>query len=243
MKKWPLLTAIASCSLIALGSSVKAQDVILSPEEVLSEATQLNFSNVGLRIKESNIVSAFHGHLMTYVGECPGRVWTGNATKDNVRFISYSVPPAKHLRVALTNVTSGESITKKYTKEGKGSFDFPVIKLGTGNGQQQIQYSIYNKETNSVLEQGDFSYDLSTTFKSATRYGSWRSELFCASRESDALKDCEIVGAQQRLYCNGSRTSRVRDKVISHRRRYNHNTKNHSGSRRKYYSPRSRFGW
>ncbi|NJN24370.1 MAG: hypothetical protein HC810_08305 [Acaryochloridaceae cyanobacterium RL_2_7] len=59
----------------------------------------------------------------------------------------------QNLRVALTNVTSGETLTKKYTKEGKGSFDFPVIKLGTGNGRQEVQYSIYNNSTEAVLEQ------------------------------------------------------------------------------------------
>ena len=106
MKNWPILTAIASGCLLTLGTSVKAQDVILSPEEVLSGANQLNFSNVGLRIKDSNIVTAFHGQLMTYVGDCPGKVWTGNATKDNVRFISYNIPPAKHLRVAMTNLNT-----------------------------------------------------------------------------------------------------------------------------------------
>ena len=240
MKTWPILTAIASGVLMTLGSAVKAQDVILSPEGALSEATQLSFSDVGLRIDESNIVTAFNGHLMKYVGDCPGKIWTGNATKDNVRFISYSVPPAKNLRVALTNVTSGETLKKKYTKEGKGSFDFPVIKLGTGNGRQEIQYSIYNKATDAVLEQGNFSYDLTTTFKTARRNGSWRSELFCASKASTKLKDCDLVGAQQRLYCNGVRTSRVRDKVIGRRRAPITNKKRR---RSPYYSPNDPNWW
>ena len=200
---------------IALGGSAAA---LAEGNASSLGADTLSYENVGLRIHRSNIVTAFSGHLTQFFGDCPGKEWTGSATKDNVRFISYSQPPAKGLRVELLNLTSGESLKKKYTKEGYGSFDFKLISLGQGNGPQNVQYRIYEKATDATLEQGDFSYDLTTTVRSYRRDGEWRSELFCATDGSDSLKDCELIGGRQRLYCSGSRTSTVRDEYISHRR-------------------------
>ena len=231
MKKWPILAAIASSSLVTLGTNVYAQNITLSPEGITSP--QPTYANAGIRIKSGNIVTAFHGHLINYVGNCPGSDWTGSASYDNARFVSYRIPPAKHLRVSLINLTSGESITKKYTKTGKGSFDFPVIRLGRNTGLQKMKYTIYNKKTNSVLESGDFDYNLTTTYRTEQRDGEWRSELYCSSNESDAISDCEVVGEQERLYCDGSRTSHIRDRHISYRRRHK-KTNHHSGSNHRH---------
>ncbi|MEM9153166.1 MAG: hypothetical protein AAGB19_22320, partial [Cyanobacteria bacterium P01_F01_bin.3] len=189
-------------------------------EEIVSsfETKPSGAEAVGLRIDRSRIVTAFSGHLSRFFGDCPGSEWTGSATKDNVRFISQRVPPSSGLRVELLNLTSGESITKKYTKEGRGSFDFRVINLGLGNGPQDIEYRIFDKASNATLDQGNFSYDLTTTSRSFRRDGSWRSELFCANDRSASLNRCEVIGRRQRLYCGGSKTSTIRGEYISHRR-------------------------
>ena len=164
MKSLTLLSAIASGYLMTLGTPAYGQDLSLPPIEEPSLAplpadlSPINtetdgensflealsnepspFETVGLRINESRIVTAFHGSLIRYVGDCPGTHWSGNATRDNVRFISHTVPPSKNLRVSLINLTSGESITKDYAKEG-------VFERRTASGQL-VEIANYRNDT------------------------------------------------------------------------------------------------
>lgn len=237
MKDWPLNSAIAIMTLVLMPMAVQASDIELAIEDAVpSQDNQINEQTAGLRIDRSNIVSAFHGHLTEYFGDCPGKTWSGSASKDNVRFIDYDQSPAKHLRVELLNLTSGERLKKKYTKEDRGSFDFTVLSLGDLDGLQTIEYTIYNKKTEVVLATGDFQYDLTTSYSSRFRDGEWRWEKFCASDSSDSLKNCKVIGKRERMYCEGSRTSNIRAESFSYlrSRRYNHS---HPSRKRYRVSP------
>ena len=210
---------IAAAVVMVVPLRAWAQNVVPSASRLLtSGADVLSYKEVGLRIDRSNIISEFSGHLTDYVGDCPGSEWTGNASVDNVRFFSYAVPPTKDLRVELVNTTSGKRLIKKYTQEGYGSLDFQVLKLGLGNGPQNIQYRIYNKATDAVLENGNFSYNLVTTQKTIKRDGQWRLELFCATDGSDVIKDCAQLGNRERLYCDNVKTDQIRKESSAVRR-------------------------
>jgi hypothetical protein len=97
---------IATTVMALIPLSVWAFDVQPTVDDT-SSATEarINDPMAGLRIDQSNIVTAFHGHLTKYFGDCPGEEWGGSASKDNVRFIAYNQAPAKHLRVELVTLS------------------------------------------------------------------------------------------------------------------------------------------
>lgn len=174
----------------------------------LAEVNQLA-ENAGLRIKRSQIMDAFHGHLTKYIGDCPGDDWSGSAVSRKIRFISFSTPPSQNLKVRLENANTGESLRKKYT-EPKGSSDFSLIKLGNGDGTHSVNYKIYNKKTDEVIETGSFSYNVESSSETIKRDGQWKLELFCASDESIPVKQCEYVAKRERKYCQNLKTSDTR---------------------------------
>jgi hypothetical protein len=106
------------------------------------------------------------------------------------------------------------------------------LSLGRNDGAQEIQYRIYNTNTNAVLSAGSFQYDLATTSSREFREGEWRWEEFCASDSSDSIDKCEVIGKRERMYCLGSRTENIRAEYIAYRRQNSHKNKHHSHPRK-----------
>lgn len=192
MKK-SLIAILLPC-IIATGSSVSAQ--------IIKEA--------GLRLKTNEIKTAFHRHLTEYTGECPGREWSGPGASGAIRFISSIIPPAKGLRVELVSLSTSNNLTKKYQNVEKGSSSFSLRKLGRTDGEHTVEYKIFNKKTDQVLEKGDFSYSITSSTSTMDRSAEWKPETYCASNGKDSTKDCETVGSRLRKYCSGIDTGTTR---------------------------------
>lgn len=164
------IIAIALPLCIAIGSAVNAQ----TPEQTAFESSEPR-ENAGLSLKTDTITSSFQWYLSRFGGYCPTQ-WSGSAASDDIRFISLSTPPAKNLKVQLISLTTGESLEKGYEQEGKGSSDFSLRKLGETDGTHEIEYLIFDKDTEVVLEEGSFAY---TVITAQTDFAQWPGSDYC----------------------------------------------------------------
>ncbi|MEO0378168.1 MAG: hypothetical protein AAF329_26935, partial [Cyanobacteria bacterium P01_A01_bin.17] len=133
----------------------------------------------GLRLETDEITTTFQGYLAQFGGDCPGSEWSGPAASDDIRFISLSTPPAENLKVQLTSQTTGESLEKTYEQENKGSSDFSLQKLGEADGTHVIEYLIFDEETESILEEGSFTYTVTTSQTALYDSAHWPESHYC----------------------------------------------------------------
>lgn len=174
---------------------------------------------VGLRIDRSQILETFSGERLEFFGDCPGSRLSGAASSRDIRFLSGTLPPAKHLRVHLTNVTTGQSLKKDYDRPEKGSNDFALSRLGNTDGSHTIDYQIANKKTDIVLETGRFSYQVAIATTRQERNGTWRVENFCIGGGS--VRDCKTfeVRRERKVCPDGNPTSQeIRNEQFIDRR-------------------------
>ncbi len=171
-------------------------------------------SNAGLHLNVGSIRETFQAHLVEYFGECPGREWYGLAVDGDIRFISRETEPQKKLKVRLTNLRTGKSIKRDYKKNKKGSNDFSLKQIGNQSGIHNVEYEIYHKNTEEVLERGDFRYQITFSQERRQRNGNWQLELFCASNPGTSVEQCGTVGQREVLYCQGTKTNKFRNQGI-----------------------------
>ncbi|MEM1367938.1 MAG: hypothetical protein AAGG02_07940 [Cyanobacteria bacterium P01_H01_bin.15] len=145
---------------------------------------------VGLKIDASPIISSFSGRLIEYIGDCPGWVLDGAITRGDFRSISQTTPPAKELRVVLTNLRTAQNVERTYRKTNRGSHDFGLSKLGNSPCDHEISYQIFNKETKAVLETGRFVYTVEIDEYEEPRNAQWKRESICLGGGSRS--NCEI---------------------------------------------------
>ena len=126
-------------------------------------------STAGFRVKKGPLQTTFRKVLTKTYAECenPRRrqlvnmTSSGEAQEKIIKFISYSTPPAKGLRVKLINLTLGKEIIKKY-KNSEGSSRFSLQELGSNYGKYKIQYRIFNDKTRKILEEEIFTFSIET---------------------------------------------------------------------------------
>ena len=171
-------------------------------------------SNAGLHLNIGSIREIFEAHLVEYFGECPGRYWSGLAINGDIRFISRQTEPQKKLKVRLINLRTGKEIKRNYKKPQKGSNDFSLKKIGNEKGIHNVEYEIYHKDTEKILEKGEFRYEVTFSQETKPRNGNWQLELFCASNTNTPVEQCAIVGKREVLYCQGTKTNRFRNQDI-----------------------------
>ncbi len=171
-------------------------------------------SNAGLHLNKGSIRDDFHAHLVKYIGDCPGKYWSGLAVDGDIRFISRQTKPQKKLKVRLTNLRTGKEIKRDYKKAEKGSNDFTLGKIGNGDGIHKVEYEIYHKDTKDILESGNFSYQITSSQETKQRRGNWKLELFCVSDEKVSVEQCDVVGQREVKYCQGTKTGDVRNQRI-----------------------------
>lgn len=160
----------------------------------------------GLRIQFSELKDKFHRHLVKYEGDCPGNYWSGIAQDGDLRFIDRQITPAKKLKVDLINLSTGKKITRKYQKPQLGSNDFNLTQLGNRDGEHQIDYTIYHRETKEVLSQGNFVYQVTSSVETHIRDAEWKLELYCPKDHNKKLAECKEISARKVKYCDGQRT-------------------------------------
>ncbi len=187
---------------------------------------------VGLRLKTDEITTTFRGYLTQYVGGCDVSDWSGPAASNNIRFVSRSTPPAENLRVQLQSLTTGESLEKAYEKEGKGSSDFSLQKLGEGEGDHEIEYQIFDKQTDQLVEKGTFVYTVITSQVTRYRHAQWRSDHLCDSLYSHSLHHCDSILWPHSLYGHGY--SRCNGFVRYYPHRYHPSLRRRYGKRLKH---------
>lgn len=170
--------------------------------------------NAGFHLNVGSIRDSFHAHLVEYLGDCPGRYWSGLAVDGDIRFISRQTEPQKKLKVRLVNLRTGKEIKRDYKKAQKGSNDFTLKQIGNGNGIHEVEYEIYHKDTQNIWERGDFSYKITSSKETKQRHGNWKLELFCASNEQIPVEQCDVVGQREVKYCQGYKTGDVRNQRI-----------------------------
>ncbi|MDJ0650629.1 MAG: hypothetical protein QNJ60_18205 [Xenococcaceae cyanobacterium MO_188.B19] len=174
-------------------------------------------SNAGLHLNVGAIRETFQAHLVEYFGECPGRDWYGLAVDGDIRFISRQTEPQKKLKVRLTNLRTGKVIKRDYKKAKKGSNDFSLKQIGNQSGIHNVEYEIYHKDTDKILETGNFRYQITFSQETKQRNGNWQLELFCASNEQTPVEQCETVAQREVLYCQGTKTNKFRNQGIVQR--------------------------
>ena len=131
-------------------------------------------SDVGIHIEYSEIKDTFHRHLTKYIGDCPGESWSGIAQDGDLRFIDYNTEPSKQLKVDLINITSGKKITRDYKKVQRGSNDFTLTQLGNSDGEHNIEYLIYDKNTKQAVATGNFTYTITSSQEIKERDAQWK---------------------------------------------------------------------
>jgi hypothetical protein len=173
--------------------------------------------NAGFHLNVGAIQDTFHAHLVEYVGDCPGKFWSGLAVDGDLRFISRQTEPQKKLKVRLTNLRTGKAIDRDYKKADKGSNDFNLPQLGHEDGKHDIEYQIYHKDTEEILESGNLTYTVTSSQETKQRNGNWKLELFCASNSLTPIEQCDLIGQREVKYCQGYKTRDVRNETIVRR--------------------------
>ncbi|VEP12940.1 conserved hypothetical protein [Hyella patelloides LEGE 07179] len=163
-------------------------------------------SDVGLHIEFSEIKNTFHRTLTRYTGECPGKYWSGIAQNGDLRFIDYNIEPSNELKVNLINLVTGEKITRDYKKARLGSNDFNLTQLGNLDGEHNIEYEIYHKDTKKTVATGNFIYTVTSSEETKQRDAQWKPRLYCASDSDRKLQDCDTVASRKIKYCDGRET-------------------------------------
>ena len=169
-------------------------------------------SNAGLHIEFSEIKDTFERTLTKYTGDCPGETWSGIAQTGDLRFIDRGIEPDKNFKVNLINLTTGKKITRDYKKTGQGSNDFNLTQLGNNDGEHNIEYQIYNKDTKETVATGNFVYTVTSSEVTQQRDAEWKLELYCASDSDRQLANCNTVASRKIKYCDGRKTNDVRDR-------------------------------
>ncbi|MDJ0742306.1 MAG: hypothetical protein QNJ32_02970 [Xenococcaceae cyanobacterium MO_167.B27] len=193
-----LKTSIIVCLLIIIGTAIKV----------------VAYDDVGIHVEFSEIKDTFHRHLVKYVGDCPGETWSGLAADGDLRFISYNTEPNKRLEVNLINLRTGKKITRDYKKVQLGSNDFNLRQLGNEDGEHNVEYQIYNKDTKQTIESGNFTYTITTSEEIKQRNANWKLELFCAQDGNRKIRYCDTVGKREIKYCQGRKTGETRNQGI-----------------------------
>lgn len=164
----------------------------------------------------NGILNSFDLHKIIYVGDCSGTGWSGSAV-NKAHFISSSRPPADNLKVRLLNNSTNKREEKKYN-DSSGSNKFSLDDLGNGAGSHSVEYKIFDKKTDQILEEGSFTYTVQYSEEVRQRSGQWRQEVFCANNETVPYDQCTtkygektLIKERERLYCGGSRKNIFRN--------------------------------
>ena len=193
---------------LALIGFAAVPKVVASNQNVKNNLSVLR---AGLHIESSDIKYRFSRHLVKFIGDCPGANWSGIAETGDIRFIDQKINPAKKLKVDLFNHKTGRKITRKYYKPKLGSNDFNLPQLGNSDGEHNVDYTIYHRETKEVISQGSFIYIVKSTSETKRRQAEWKRELYCASDRNDKISDCKKVAARDVKYCGGKKTGITRE--------------------------------
>jgi hypothetical protein len=170
-------------------------------------SAQVN-SGTGLRLETNETVTKFHRHLTEFTGGCPGKSWSGTAMSGGIRFISAMTNPVKGLMVEFNSLTTGKTFMKKYQEEEEGSSKLSLRRLGRIDGRHEIKYKIFNKETEHILEQGSFSYSVTSSMSKYKRSPELRMEKYCVDDPHNKdLNKCKDVNWRLASYCNGIKAS------------------------------------